>query len=59
MIDAADTLDDLRIPPGNRLHALHGELEGLYSIRVNSQWRIVFSWDQSDAYEVSLTDYHS
>ncbi|MCY3543393.1 MAG: type II toxin-antitoxin system RelE/ParE family toxin [Chloroflexota bacterium] len=41
MIDAADTLDDLRLPPGNRLHALHGELEGLYSIRVNSRWRIV------------------
>ena len=59
MIDAADTLDDLREPPGNRLHALRGELTGLYSIRVNDQWRIVFSWDQRDAYEVSLVDYHS
>ncbi len=59
MIDAADTLDDLREPPGNRLHALRGKLTGLYSIRVNDQWRIVFSWDQHDAYEVSLVDYHS
>ena len=58
MIDAADNLDDLRVPPGNRLHALRGDFEGLYAIRVNDQWRIVFSWDRHDAYEVSLVDYH-
>ena len=58
MIDAADDLNDLRVSPGNHLHALRGDFEGLYAIRVNSQWRIVFSWDRHDAYEVSLVDYH-
>ncbi len=58
MLNAASHLNDLRSPPGNPLEALQGELEGLHSIRVNEQWRIVFSWIQGDAGEVRLTDYH-
>lgn len=57
MLNAARTLEDLRVPPGNRLEALKGELQGQHSIRVNDQWRIVFRWD-SGAHEVVLTDYH-
>lgn len=57
-LDAAATLDDLRVPPGNRLEALKGDREGQYSIRVNDQYRIVFEWNQGDAYQVALVDYH-
>ena len=57
VINAAHRLDDLRSPPGNRLEALKGELEGFHSIRVNRQWRIIFRWENG-AHEVSLTDYH-
>jgi proteic killer suppression protein len=48
----------LRSPPGNRLEALKGDLKGLYSIRVNDQWRVVFLWNADNAYEVRLLDYH-
>jgi proteic killer suppression protein len=57
-LDGAQTLDDLRIPPGNRLEALKGGLRGRHSIRVNDQWRIVFRWHQGNAFEVSIVDYH-
>lgn len=57
-LDAAVTLDDLRVPPGNRLEKLHGERAGQYSIRINSQWRICFRWAGGDAHDVELTDYH-
>lgn len=58
MISAAYRLNDLREPPGNRLELLKGGLGGFYSIRINEQWRIVFRWEDSNAYKVSLTDYH-
>lgn len=58
LIDAAERLDDLRIPPGNRLEKLSGNLSGKYSIRINDQWRIIFSWKENDAYEVEIIDYH-
>jgi proteic killer suppression protein len=55
---AVGRLTELRIPPGNRLEALKGDLAGRHSIRVNDQWRIVFRWDDDGAHEVCLTDYH-
>ncbi len=58
MLDAAYRLNDLREPPGNRLEALKGDLAGYYSIRVNERWRVVFRWEDDNAHEVSLTDYH-
>jgi proteic killer suppression protein len=58
MLDAAATLDDLRIPPGNRLEALKGDRRGQYSIRVNDQWRICFRWRDGDATDVAIVDYH-
>ncbi len=58
MLNAAATLGDLRSPPGNRLEALEGDLAGLHSIRLNDQWRIVFRWEGSEAFEVLMTDYH-
>lgn len=57
-LDAATDLNDLRIPPGNRLEALKGELKGFYSIRINDQWRIIFQWNKENALEVSVVDYH-
>ena len=54
----AQSLDDLRSPPGNRLEALRGDLKGFYSIRINKQWRIIFRWQASDAHEVRVVDYH-
>lgn len=57
-IDAVTSLDDLRVPPGNRLHALVGNLAGFYAIRVNDQYRVVFRFDGHDAYDVRCTDYH-
>ena len=57
-VDAADRLDDLRIPPGNRLEKLKGERAGQYSIRVNEQWRVCFRWDDGDAHDVQIVDYH-
>ena len=55
--DAAE-LQDLRVPPGNRLEALKGELSGFYSIRINDQWRVVFRWKDGNAYDVQILDYH-
>lgn len=59
MLDAAITIDSLRIPPGNRLEALQGDRKGQYSIRINDKWRICFTWNSGDAYEVEIVDYHS
>jgi proteic killer suppression protein len=58
MLNAAVHLTDLRVPPGNRLEALRGDLAGRHSIRVNDQWRLVFRWTESGPAEVRLTDYH-
>ena len=58
MLNAAHRLLDLRSPPGNRLEALHGNWDGYHSIRVNQQWRIVFRWEEGNAQEVQLLDYH-
>ena len=57
-IDAATSLDDLRVPPSNRLEALKGERKGQHSIRINDQWRICFVWHSGDAAEVEIVDYH-
>jgi len=57
-LNAAKNINDLRIPPGNRLEKLKGDLEGYNSIRINDQYRIIFQFDQSNAYEVEITDYH-
>ena len=59
VLDAADALEDLRVPPGNRLEKLKGDRAGQYSIRVNDQWRVCFEWRDGDAYSVEITDYHS
>ncbi len=58
MIAAAEKAFDLRIPPGNRLEELSGNLEGFYSIRINDQWRIVFGFKDGGADNVKITDYH-
>ncbi|GGP21393.1 type II toxin-antitoxin system RelE/ParE family toxin [Silvimonas iriomotensis] len=58
MINAALTLDDLRIPPANRLEPLQGKRSGQYSIRINNQWRICFQWDNGNAFDVGIVDYH-
>jgi len=58
MIAVASDLKDLRVPPGNRLEALKGDLVGYHSIRINDQWRIVFRWADNVATEVRIADYH-
>jgi len=58
MLDAAESLEDLRVPPGNRLEKLSGDRVGQYSIRINDQWRICFRWSKGDAYEVEIAHYH-
>ena len=58
MLNNAADLNDLRVPPGNRLEALSGNRHGQYSIRVNDQWRVCFVWLDGDAYQVELVDYH-
>lgn len=58
MLDAANELEDLRFPPGNRLEKLRGDRQGQYSIRINDQYRICFVWRGHDAYQVEITDYH-
>lgn len=55
---AAAVLEDLRVPPGNRLEALSGDRKGQYSIRINDQWRICFRWDNNAAEDVEIVDYH-
>ena len=57
-IDLATCLDDLKVPPGNRLHALSGDRSGQYAISMNNQWRICFRFINGDAYDVEITDYH-
>ena len=57
-LDAAVQLEDLRVPPGNRLERLHGDRAGQHSIRINDQWRLCFRWSGSDAYDVEIVDYH-
>ncbi len=58
MINNSQDINDLKIPPGNRLEKLSGNLEGFHSIRINNRWRIIFHWDIKDAYEVEIIDYH-
>jgi len=57
-LDAAETLEDLRHPPGNRLEVLKGNRAGQMSIRINNQWRICFRWAEGDVTDVEITDYH-
>jgi len=57
-LDLANGLEDLKVPPSNRLHELRRERKGQYSISVNDQWRICFRFEEGDAYDVELTDYH-
>lgn len=58
MLDYADRLDDLRSPPGNRLEALKGDLDGLHSIRINDRWRVIFQWTDLGPVGVDVVDYH-
>jgi len=57
-LDGADELNDLRVPPANRLEKLSGDREGQWSIRINDQWRICFEWRDGHAFEVEIADYH-
>jgi toxin HigB-1 len=57
-VDLAASLDDLRVPPSNRLHALKGSREGQHAISINDQWRVCFRFVDGDAYDVEVTDYH-
>ncbi len=58
MIDAARELGDLKVPPGNRLEKLGKDRKGQHSVRINDQWRICFKWEQGDAHDVEIVDYH-
>ena len=58
VVDAAERLEDLRVPPGNRLEKLKGSRAGTHSIRVNDQWRVCFRWAGADAHDVEVVDYH-
>jgi len=58
ILDAAESLNELRVPPGNRLEKLSRDRRGQYSIRINDRWRICFRWTEGDAFEVEITDYH-
>ena len=58
LVHAASEVNELRVPPGNRLERLAGDRKGQYSIRVYDQWRICFRWSKGDAYDVEITDYH-
>jgi proteic killer suppression protein len=58
VLNAAESLEDLTSPPGNRLEALKGDFSGFHSIRINDQWRIVFKWQDSGAHDVQVIDYH-
>ena len=57
-LEIADCLDDLKIPPGNRLEALKGDRKGQYSIRINDKWRVCFKWKNDGASDVEIVDYH-
>lgn len=58
MINNSVDINDLRIPPANRLEKLKGDLKEYHSIRINKQWRIIFKWDRTNAHAISITDYH-
>jgi proteic killer suppression protein len=58
ILDAAENINDLRIPPGNRLEQLHGNRKGQHSIRINDQWRICFTWTSAGPADIEITDYH-
>ena len=58
ILNVAEVLNDLRIPPGNRLEPLKGDRFGQHSIRINDQWRVCFVWKDCDAFDVEITDYH-
>ena len=58
VLDAAKMIDELRVPPGNRLEALRGSRQGQHSIRINDQWRICFAWRDGEAWDVEIVDYH-
>ncbi|BAW98023.1 hypothetical protein NIES970_29930 (plasmid) [[Synechococcus] sp. NIES-970] len=58
MLNRAETLQDLKVPPANRLEALKGDRQGQYSIRINNQWRICFSWEEGEVIDVEIVDYH-
>lgn len=58
MLDAAESLQDLAVPPGNRLEKLRGDREDQHSIRINDQWRICFRWEDGHPYDVEIVDYH-
>jgi len=58
MVNNSIDINDLRIPPANRLEKLKGDLKEFYSIRINNQWRIVFKWENGNAFEVQIVDYH-
>lgn len=58
ILSAAHAIGDLQIPPGNRLEALKGDRKGQHSIRINRQWRICFRWEEGNAYDVEIVDYH-
>jgi toxin HigB-1 len=58
LINRARTLQDLMVPPGNRLEALRGNRKGQWSVRVNDQWRVCFRWSEGDAHDVEIVDYH-
>ena len=58
ILDAAESLQDLRVPPGNRLEKLSGERNGQHSIRIDEQWRVCFRWRKRNAYDVEIADYH-
>jgi proteic killer suppression protein len=58
MLNNAQDINDLRIPPANRLEKLKGNLEDYYRIRINNQWRIIFQWLNNDSYDVKIVDYH-
>jgi proteic killer suppression protein len=57
-VNAASRLDDLMVPPSNRLEKLKGDLKSFHSIRINDQWRIIFIWGDGDAHDVAIVDYH-
>ncbi len=58
LLDTVTSVEDLRVPPGNRLEALSGDRNGQYSIRINDQWRLCFVWSEGNAHEVEFCDYH-
>ncbi len=58
ILNAAEQLDELKVPPGNRLEALKGNLKGYYSIRINNRWRIIFQWNNGKVSQVQIIDYH-